>query len=90
MRRQDAPLAAAACRQSVASSGRRFSSGEIPPWRCSWAGGESRPICARWRVTQFPSVYVLDHTGRIRAKDVNGQAFDEVVERLLEEMDPSR
>jgi thiol-disulfide isomerase/thioredoxin len=62
------------------------SSGEIS-WRCWWEGGASWPNCARWRVSQFPTIYVLDGKGKIRAKDVKGQALDDAVNRLLMEME---
>lgn len=57
-------------------------SGEIT-WRCWWEGGEDRPNCTRYRVEQFPTIYVLDATGIIRARGVRGKALDEAVERLL-------
>jgi len=54
-------------------------------WRSFWNGplGTRGPLAAAWNVTGWPTVYVLDHEGIIRAK---GHALDEeLVERLVEE-----
>ena len=52
----------------------------------SWHdGAESNgPIATKYRVTGFPTVYVLDAKGIIRArKNVRGEALDRVVDSLL-------
>jgi cytochrome oxidase Cu insertion factor (SCO1/SenC/PrrC family) len=36
------------------------------PWR-SWFDGPQGPITSQWRVDGFPTVYLIDHEGRIRA-----------------------
>jgi RNA polymerase sigma factor (sigma-70 family) len=58
-------------------------------WRCWWEGGAERPNCARWRLAYIPMVYILDARGIIRAKEVRGQAIDDVVDRLVNEMETS-
>jgi peroxiredoxin len=63
-----------------------IASGEIT-WRCWWEGGEKRPNCERWRVNAFPSVFVIDADGVIRAKDVRGKALDQAVEAVMATMD---
>jgi hypothetical protein len=57
-------------------------------WRSFWNGpkGTSGPISARWNVTGWPTIYVLDHKGVIRFKNVRGEAMDKAVDQLLEEM----
>ena len=59
--------------------------GEIT-WRCWRDGGLEGPICKDWNVTSFPTVYVLDGRGVIRAKNVRGPDLDEAVEGLLKDM----
>lgn len=60
-------------------------------WRSFWNGGGTEgPIAARWGVTGWPTIYVLDHKGVIRFKDVRGEAMDEAVDELLKEMKAAR
>ncbi len=56
-------------------------------WRSWWDGGDtSGPIATKWNVSGWPTVYVLDAKGVIRFKNVRGEAMDQAVESLLEEM----
>jgi len=57
-------------------------------WRSFWNGplGTGGPISSRWGVTGWPTIYVLDHEGVIRYKNVRGAAMDEAVTKLLAEM----
>ncbi len=60
-------------------------------WRSFWDGGTeagptSGPIATAWNVRGWPTIYVLDHEGRIRFKGVRGEAMDQAVDQLLEEM----
>jgi hypothetical protein len=41
-------------------------------WRAVW-DGEQGPIASKWNVTQFPTVYVFDQRGIVRARDVTDQ-----------------
>jgi peroxiredoxin len=70
-----------------------IASGEIT-WRCWWDGiNEEHGICERWNIAGFPTVYVLDHRGVIRYKDVSAgdqAAFDLAISRLLKEADEAR
>ncbi len=34
-------------------------------WK-NWVDGTDGPICAKWRVTAVPVIYILDHNGIIR------------------------
>ena len=57
-------------------------------WRSWWDGGDtSGPIATAWNVHGWPTIYVLDHKGVIRFKNVRGEAMDKAVEQLLEEME---
>jgi len=55
------------------------------PWR-NWWDGPSGPIASEWNITSYPTIFVLDHRGIIRFKDVRGADLDRAVEVLLAEM----
>ncbi len=57
-------------------------------WRSFWNGpkGTSGPISGKWNVRSWPTIYVLDHKGVIRFKNVRGEEMDKAVDQLLEEM----
>src|SRR5437899_864881 len=55
-------------------------------WRSWWDGGTDGPISTRWNVQGWPTIYILDEKGVIRAKDVRGEAMDEAVNTLLTKM----
>jgi hypothetical protein len=56
-------------------------------WPSFWDGGStSGPISTKWGVRGWPTIYILDHEGIIRAKNKRGEKMDEVVDQLLEEM----
>jgi hypothetical protein len=56
-------------------------------WRSFWNGGStSGPISSEWNVRGWPTIYVLDHKGVIRYKNVRGERMDEAVDKLLAEM----
>jgi thiol-disulfide isomerase/thioredoxin len=56
--------------------------GEVT-WRCWQDGRAGGPICSKWSVYSFPTVYVLDSRGVIRFKGVDGKALDEAVDTLM-------
>ena len=43
-------------------------------------------ISTSWGVMGWPTIYVLDHKGVIRFKNVRGEEMDAAVEKLLAEM----
>jgi hypothetical protein len=56
-------------------------------WRSFWDGGSTDgPISTQWNVSGWPTIYVLDHQGKIRFKNVRGEAMDRAVDQLLREM----
>ncbi len=59
-------------------------------WRCVWDGDYEGPINTAWDIRSYPTIYVLDHHGVIRAKDVYGKDLDQVVNQLLKELGESR
>ena len=57
-------------------------------WRSFWNGpeGTSGPISKAWNVSGWPTIYVLDGEGKIRYKNVRGEAMDKAVDTLLAEI----
>jgi len=57
-------------------------------WRSFWNGpkGTGGPISAEWNVQGWPTIYVLDHKGVIRYKNVRDKAMDAAVDALLKEV----
>jgi len=56
-------------------------------WRSFWCGpkGAGGPIPTRWQISGWPSIFVLDHKGVIRFRDLRGDALTGAVELLLVE-----
>ena len=52
-------------------------------------GGTGGPIATKWGVRGWPTIYVLDHKGVIRAKGVRGPALEKWIDDLVEEMQSS-
>jgi hypothetical protein len=56
-------------------------------WPSFWDGGDARgPIASQWGVSGWPTIYVLDHLGRIRYQGVREERMDEAVDHLLAEL----
>ncbi|MEE8468994.1 MAG: hypothetical protein V3T22_11080 [Planctomycetota bacterium] len=57
-------------------------------WRSFWNGpkGTSGPISKEWTVMGWPTIYILDGDGVIRALNKRGEAMEEVVLELLAEV----
>ena len=56
-------------------------------WRSFWNGGStSGPISSAWNVRGWPTIYILNHKGVIRYKNVRGEAIDKAIDQLLKEM----
>ena len=60
-------------------------------WRSFWNGpeGTGGPFSSLWNVRGWPTIYVLDHEGVIRYKNVRGERMDDAVDTLLAEMKSS-
>jgi hypothetical protein len=56
-------------------------------WRSFWCGekGPLGPIPRSWNVNSWPTVYLIDHAGVIRAKHFAGTEFDAMLEKLVAE-----
>jgi len=56
-------------------------------WRSFWDESTSGPIAKSWGDRGWPTIYVLDHEGKIRFKDVRGSRLDKAVETLMAEVE---
>ncbi len=61
---------------------------EKMPWTHWFA--ERKGILKDWSVKYYPTMYIIDHKGVIRAKDLRGEALEKKVEELLAEMDKEK
>lgn len=53
-------------------------------WRSWWDGEDiGYPIMTSWQVRCWPTIYVLDHRGAIRYRDIRGDDLDFAVDALL-------
>jgi hypothetical protein len=64
---------------------------ERPEWGVTWpsffdGGSTGGPIASKWGIDGWPTIYVLDHEGKIRYEGVRGEKMDEAVDSLLREM----
>src|SRR4051812_3110724 len=60
-------------------------------WRSFWnGGGTSGPISSAWGIRGWPSIFVIDHKGIIRYRDVRGHDMDHAVDELLKELEDGK
>jgi hypothetical protein len=59
-------------------------------WRSWWDQSTSGPIARRWNVSGWPTIYVIDHHGTIRAKDVRGPQLEQWIFKLLLEAEAGK
>jgi len=59
------------------------------PWT-HWWNGQKGGVMTTLNIKYFPTIYVIDHKGVIRYKDVRGKAMDDAVETLLKEVDSTK
>ena|SRR6266404_4754660 len=54
-------------------------------WRSFWDGpkGMEGPIAKDFRVRGWPTLYLIDHMGVIRFKDVHAEALDKAIDELV-------
>ncbi|HZV07764.1 MAG TPA: sigma-70 family RNA polymerase sigma factor [Gemmataceae bacterium] len=57
-------------------------------WRSFWCGekGPRGEIARAWNVNGWPTVYVLDHKGIIRAKNVTSKDLDRILDKLISDV----
>jgi hypothetical protein len=59
-------------------------------WRQAIDGTTSGPIASTWGVRAWPTIYVLDEEGVIRSIGARGKMLDEVVEKLVRELEEKK
>lgn len=50
----------------------------------SWADGPGGPIAKQWKVHSYPTIFIIDANGIIRAKG-HGEGIDEILDQLVKE-----
>ena len=59
-------------------------------WRQAIDGSTDGPLATRWNVSGWPTIYILDHEGRIRFKDLRDEQMEQAVLELLAELEAGR
>lgn len=59
-------------------------------WRSFFDGSTSGKICKAFQVRSFPTIYIIDHKGVVRYKNLRGEAMEEAVETLLKELEAEK
>ena len=59
--------------------------GKAITWPVWWDGGIRGPISTRFNVRGWPEIYVLDHKGIIRYREIHGEILAKAVAKLVEE-----
>lgn len=60
-------------------------------WRSWWNGGSTRgPISKAWNVRGWPTIYIIDHKGVIRYKNVRGKRLDAAIDKLVAEAEAAQ
>jgi peroxiredoxin len=61
-------------------------------WPCWWEGKGNKlgSIAARWNVSSWPTIYVLDHRGMIRYCNLQGDLLAKAVSQLVAEAEQNR
>ena len=62
-------------------------------WRSFWNGpdGPNGPIAKAWNVRSWPTLYFIDHQGKIRAKNVrNEKEMDDLLDSLVAECEKEK
>lgn len=78
------------CDQDLAAARKATEAEKVswPNWSDPFTDGGPGPISERFHIHGFPSTFVLDATGTIRAKNARGEALHKQVESLLADLDP--
>jgi hypothetical protein len=56
-------------------------------WRSWYDKSTDGPIASQWNIQGWPTIFVLDHKGVIRYRDVRGEEMDQAVDTLLKELE---
>jgi thiol-disulfide isomerase/thioredoxin len=72
------------CADESLEQAQKTAAEEKMDWPC-WFDGKNGPISHDWNVLGFPTIYVLDKSGRIAGKSLRGKELDAKVAELIEE-----
>jgi thiol-disulfide isomerase/thioredoxin len=61
-----------------------FLAKEPMPWT-HWWNGQVGGIMSTWKITEYPTIYILDANGVIRYKNPSDEELEKAVDKLLEE-----
>jgi thiol-disulfide isomerase/thioredoxin len=67
-----------------------FLKNEKMPWTHWFEGQRDGGIINDWNVRFYPTIYILDHKGVIRFKNLRGKNLEEAVEKLLAEQEKEK
>src|SRR5215471_4330158 len=57
-------------------------------WRSWWnGGGTDGPVQTAYNVSHWPTIYLLDHEGKIRYIDVRDKKLEEAIDELLAQIE---
>ncbi len=70
------------CADEAVEEARKTATEHKMTWPC-WFDGGNGPIARDWNVLSWPTIIVLDKTGRIVAKRLHGEALDKKVAELM-------
>ena len=79
---KDKPFAIVGVNTDTAETYGEGMKSEPVTWR-SFHDGQGGAICRDWNVNSFPTIYVLDHQGVIRHKNLRGEPLAEAVKKLV-------
>ena len=83
----DEPFALVGVNSDPAETYREAIKREEITWPSFWDGGStSGPISTKWGVYGWPTIFIMDHEGVIRGKNMREEKLYEIVDELLAEM----
>ena len=55
-------------------------------WRSFWDGSTDGPISTRWNISGWPTIFLIDHKGVIRHRDIyDAEEIDKAIAELVAE-----
>jgi hypothetical protein len=63
---------------------------KIITWPVWWDGEKRGPLATRFNVKGWPEIYVLDHKGIIRYREIHGEVLAKAVANLVEAAERAR
>jgi hypothetical protein len=77
------------CTDDAVDDARKTSAKHEMTWPC-WFDGSNGPIARNLDVLRWPTIYLLDHHGRIAVKNTRGKALDAKIAELMKDVADSR